>query len=126
MVGDDVLERDVGVLRDLDKSWQHLLGHLYAREDLLIELGVAQAHDEAQRQVGDVGERSSRSNRQWGQDGEDLVLEAPVDLIRRGDRLPAVHDRDAMFGERWADVSLECARVAAVLLADRTGDRPNR
>src|SRR5205807_7266472 len=64
VLGDDLLERHVRVLADLDEAGQDLLGNLDAGERVVVELRVAQPDDQAQRQVRDVGKdrKSTRLN----------------------------------------------------------------
>ena len=109
-------------LRDLDEPRQHLLGHLHAREHLVVEVGVAQPHDQAQRQVRDVRERPSGADRERRQDREDLLAEVALEHLARRARLLAADDPDPVLGERRADHVGELARVAAVLLAHLLGD----
>ena len=73
VVGDDVLERDEGVLGDLHEPRQHLLRHLDPGERVMVGVRVVQPHDQAQRQVGDVRERPPGADRQRGQHREDLL-----------------------------------------------------
>jgi hypothetical protein len=75
VVGDDVLERDERVLLDLDEPRQHLLGHLDTRVELSRERRVVQVHEQTQRQVRDVGERPSGTDRQWCEHREDVLEE---------------------------------------------------
>ena len=79
VLGDDVLERDERVLGDLDEPRQDLLGDLDAREHLVVEVGVVQADDQAERQVRDVRERPARADRQRRQHREDLLAEVALD-----------------------------------------------
>ena len=117
MLGDHVLERDERVRSKLDEPRDHVLGHLHSRECVVIGVGIVEAHDQAQRQVGDVGEGAAGADRERRQDREDLLAEASLDRARRSARLRAGDDPDPVLGERRAHVVLELPRVAAVLLA---------
>ena len=119
---DHVLERDEHVFGDLDEPREDLLGHLHAREHLVVEVGVAHPHDQAERQVGDVRERTAGADRERRQDREDLLAKAPLDRARRGSALLAADDSDAVLGQCRHDVVGELACLAAILAADRFGD----
>ena len=83
VLGDDVLERDERALADLDKARQHLLRDLHARVELGLERRVVQVHEQAQRQVRDVGKRPARTDRQRRQHREDVLEEVALEP-RRG------------------------------------------
>ncbi len=112
VAGDDLLERHEDVLvavGDLDEARQQLLGHLHAGEGGVRGRRVADEHRQAQREVGDVGERAAEPDGQRRQHGEDLAAEAlgqhrPLargQLVRsrrsgcRGLRAPAISSSDA-------------------------------
>ena len=119
---DHVLERDERVLGDLDEARQDLLGHLDTSEHVVVEVGVVQADDQAERQVGDVGEGAAGADGQRRQHGEDVLAEVALDDPRVGIGLLAGDDPDAVLGELGADHILELARVAVVEVAHALGD----
>ena len=80
---DHRLQRHEGVVADGQEARQHLLGHLHAREGLLLGHRVAQPDGQAQREVGDVGEGPPRPDGERRQHGEDLLAED----LRRPPRL---------------------------------------
>ena len=83
VLGDDLLERDERVLGDLDEPRQHLLRHLHARVRVVVEIGIAQPDDQAQRQVRDVRERAPGADRERRQHREDLLAEVALDHVVR-------------------------------------------
>ena len=62
------------------------LGTFTRANDLVVELGVAQPHDQAQRQVRDVRERPARADRERRQHREDLLAEVALELGLGGAR----------------------------------------
>ncbi len=122
VAGDDVLERDERVLLDLHESRQDLLGHLDAGERLLVGIGVVEVDDQAQREVGDVGERPAGADAQRREDREDLLAEVSLDRLVGRARLGAADDADALLGQLGLDHSGELLGVATVELTDATVD----
>ena len=67
-------------LLERHEARQDLGRDLHAREHRLVGDGVAHEHGEAERQVGDVGERPARGDRERRQRREDRLLEVPREL----------------------------------------------
>jgi hypothetical protein len=121
VTGDDLLERDQRVGRDLDEPRQDLLRDLDARVDLLVEIGVVQPHDQAERQVRDIGERTAVADRERRQHREDLLAEMTRDQALWGGGLLAADDPDAVLGELGPHDLGELPGLAAVELAHLLG-----
>ena len=132
VVGDHVLQghqRDlVGVCRlHSHKARQNLGGNLHAREHGLAVDRVSDQHREAERQVGDVGKRPSRSDRQGGERREDDSPEVQRQLraLALVELLNADHV-DVLLGQRRTQLAFEAVAQARSqpqhLLADQ-GDR---
>ena len=88
--GDQVLQRHQGPsgVADRDEPAEQLLRHLHPGDDLGPLIGIAERHAEAQRQVGDVGERPPEADRQRRQRREDALLERTVELLALGRARP--------------------------------------
>ena len=99
VAGDHVLEWDEAALGEREEPLQHRR-HLDPGELAYAGLGVANPHDEVDRQPGDVGERVRRVDRERGQDREDPLVEQdlhPV-LLALCELVPA-QDLDALLGQ---------------------------
>lgn len=119
---DDVLERDEGVLVDLDEARQHLLRHLHPRVQRRVCGRVVELDEQAQREVRDVGEGAARPDRQRRQHGEDVLPEVALNRLRQGARLRTADDADALLGEGRAHDLGELVRMARVHLPELAGE----
>ena len=122
VAGDDLLERDERVRRDLDEPRQDLLRDLDAGVDLLVEIRVVEPHDQAERQVRDVRERTAGADRERRQHREDLLAEVARDQARRRGGLLAADDSDAVLGELGPHDLGELPGLPAVQLPHLLGD----
>ena len=92
---------------------------------------VAQAHDQAQRQVRDVGERPPGADRQRRQHGEDLLAEVTLDLARRARRTPrrrrsgcrARRARGGRTSENWRAWRRSSSRTRSAMPLEHLGGR---
>jgi hypothetical protein len=127
--GDHVLERDERVLRDLDEPRQHLLRHFYAGEHFVFEIWVVEVNDQAQRQVRDVGERTTRADCERRHDREDLIAEVTLQQAHGRAGFIAGDDPDPVLRKRGTDDTAgrmtpeKRARVTTVLLRTRLAMR---
>src|ERR1035437_5076838 len=88
----------------------------------MVQLRVAQADDQAQRQIRDVREGAPRPDRQRCEHREDLLAEMALDRAPLRVRLLAGDDPDALAGECGLDHVGELPGVALVELAHLLGD----
>ena len=88
-----------------DEARQDLGRHLHAGEHRLMGVWITNQHRQAQREVGDVWERSARRHRQRGERGEDRLLEVLgelgaallVELVHADDADPVVGQRGSQL-----------------------------
>ena len=115
VVGEDSLERHEAAPAADGEEARQALRHLDPGEALLAGLGVGHEEAEADRERGDVGKRLAGPDGQRRQYGEDLALEAVVELceLLRLELLDA-RDDDPLLGQRRAELvppQLGLARV---------------
>ena len=98
--------------------------HLDPGEAALVALGVADHDGQVERQVGDVGERVAGVDRQRREDGEDLVLEVPPELllVLLLQRRP-VEEPDPGVGQQRLDLVAEDVGLAEDQLLGPLADR---
>jgi len=129
---DHVLERDEqGRLRrglaQRDEPREDLGRHLHAREHGLTGERVAHEHGEAERQVGDVGERAARRDCERRQRREDLLLKQRGELgsailVERAH----VDDADVAVGELGAQLPFEAVGQPPPLREHALADQRER
>ncbi len=106
MMGDHVLEQDepMAVAQRIEAGEERR--HLHPGERQLVAVAVFEIDGEVQRQIGDVGERMQRIDRERRQHREDLVFElvGQVRLVGRPEVVPRL-DPDVRLVEQWLDVA---------------------
>ena len=120
--GDDLLERDERVRRDLHEAREDLLGDLDPREDLVVDVGVVQADDQAERQVREVSGTAARADGQRREHRKDLLAEVPRDQLVRCFGLLAADDPDAVLGELRLNLLGKLTGVPTVEIGHPLGD----
>src|SRR5205814_2139067 len=112
VVPDHALERNIEAARaDRQKARQELR-HLHTREALLAGLIVADEEPKAEGEPRDVWEGLARPDRKRCQDGKDLRVEDPLELLQlvRVEILDLCHD-DPRGRERGLEVTLPELRL---------------
>ncbi len=92
----------------------------------MVEVGITQPHDQAERQIGDVRERAPRTDGQRREHGKDLLPEVAGDHLVGSSRFLAVDDPDHVARELGTDRAVELARMPQVQFADPRGDAVKR
>ncbi len=126
VAGDHLLHGDeADPVRERHEAPQQLLRHLDPGEDLALDrLRVAEHDEQAQREVGDVGEGPAHAEHQRRQGREDLPVEEQIELATIvGGGLLVGDDPDPVLAERGAQLLLEAGRQALPLLDDLLAHR---
>ena len=124
---DHRIERDEVLSLPEEDEAGKAFGHLHARESLIAGFGVAYEHAEAQGEPRDVGEPLAGTERERGEDGVDIALEALGELCLLGlVALGDAADEDALVVQSRSQLPVPDAGLLRGQLAHPVADLRQR